>query len=113
MPVDLGCALQRTGSIFTADNLVITADSATGRLSAADVKSTDRSTHVLVTLGSGLRGMRTEGGQGGGPICCVDANEQRTGLAIQTRGGDAHNVGVRITDDVFDTLSDWVRCTHN
>ncbi|NUP86854.1 MAG: serine protease [Burkholderiaceae bacterium] len=54
-------------------------------------------------------GLDTEGGQSGSPIYCVDAKEQRTVLAIHAYGGDAHNVGVRITDDVFDTLSDWVR----
>ncbi|MCK6431574.1 MAG: hypothetical protein HUU30_14040 [Burkholderiaceae bacterium] len=66
-PIHLGdpkhtYTLQRTGNIFTADNVVITADPATGLLSAVDVKSSDQSARALVTLASGLRGMRTEGG---------------------------------------------------
>lgn len=54
-------------------------------------------------------GLDTEGGQSGSPIYTVNADGERVVLAVHAYGGDAHNQGVRITDDVFGVLQGWVR----
>ena len=48
-------ALQRSGNVFTSDNVVVNVDPATGLLSGIDVKSEDQSASALVKLVSGLR----------------------------------------------------------
>lgn len=47
--------LQRSGNVFTSDNVTISVDSATGLLSAIDVKSDDKTLPVIAKLVSGLR----------------------------------------------------------
>jgi hypothetical protein len=46
-------ALQRSGNVFTSDNVVITVDPATALLSSLDVKSEDESAAALVELVKG------------------------------------------------------------
>lgn len=47
--------LQRSGNIFSSDNVTISVNPATGVLSALDVKSTEQTLPAIVTLSSGLK----------------------------------------------------------
>lgn len=48
-------ALQRSGNIFTSDNVVVSVDPVTGLLSAVNVKSEDKSADAITKLASGMK----------------------------------------------------------
>ena len=52
--------------------------------------------------------MDTMGGQSGGPLFFFDEKTgERIVVAIHTTG-DFPNRGIRITDEVFDQLAEWI-----
>jgi hypothetical protein len=53
--VDHTYALERSGNIFSSDNVTVTVEAATGLLSAIDVKSEDNTIPAIVRLISGLK----------------------------------------------------------
>jgi glutamyl endopeptidase len=54
-------------------------------------------------------GLDTEEGQSGSPIFVVDESDERVVLAVHAYGGDSTNRGIRLTDDVVDLFSSWVK----
>ena len=54
-------------------------------------------------------GLDTEPGQSGSPIFHYTADEQRVVVAVHAYGDSGENIGVRITDELFNTISNWVK----
>lgn len=54
-------------------------------------------------------GLDTEPGQSGSPIFHYTADDQRVVVAVHAYGDSGENIGVRITDELFEAISAWVR----
>lgn len=54
-------------------------------------------------------GLDTEPGQSGSPVFYFDKNMNRIVVAVHAYGSNQNNIGVRITPEIYSTLSAWRR----
>lgn len=53
-------------------------------------------------------GLDTEPGQSGSPIFQFTADSQRIVVAVHAYGDSGENIGIRITNDLYDQIAAWV-----
>lgn len=54
-------------------------------------------------------GLDTEAGQSGSPVFELDSDNRRIAHAIHAYGGHNSNLGIRITNEIYDLISSWIR----
>lgn len=54
-------------------------------------------------------GLDTLAGQSGSPVFALDAQGRAVAVGVHVYGADSENLGVRITQPIFQTLSNWWR----